>query len=260
MITSSAVNSLHFITSFFVALWVGLSAVATLSVALTVSALLSLFIYPTMLAYRAYITKAFETGNLERGNVMSTKLIELFALFAAPMLLFIVRFSTFFIELVSTREYLDSSLLLPFALVSVLLVFFADFWRFRLDLAKKTYLTAGVYLTGTTALVASCLILIPPLGLIGVGIALVVYGTVILLLVVLSGNSFFPIQLRSHFMGVWCLSAVLMVVTDIALQFVGVPALISLALSGVIYSIAVFSTRILKIRDVRSVIRFLVGH
>lgn len=260
VVTSAAVNSFSFVTSFFVALWVGLSAVATLAIALTLSGLLSLVIGPMMMAYRAYITNAFETGNLERGNVLSTKLVVLFAVFAAPAIWFLVRLSSFLIELVSTNEYMDAAILLPFALISVLMLNAAGFWRFRLDLAKKTHLTASIYFSGVIALVVSCLVLIPLLGLIGVGIAMVLHAAVILILIAISGNSFLPIQLKRYIGGVWCFSVVLMISADIVLQFMGVPDLISLALSGIIYGIAVFSTKLLRKNDIRTIINHLIGY
>ena len=260
MIISSARNSLSFIASFFVALWIGLSAVATLSVAITLSGLLQLVVGPSMLAYRAYVTNAFETGNLESGNALTTRLVEMFIVFATLIMWLIIRSSAFLINLVSTNEYLDATLLLPFTVVSVMLLSFSDFWRFRLDLAKKTHITAGIYFIGTTALVVSCLILLQPLGLIGVGVALVVYAIVILILTVLSSNLFLPIRIERQFIAFWCLSFMLLIASDIALQFIGAPILVSLVLSGLLYGIAVLSTGILKTTEIRPTIRFLVGH
>ena len=78
MVIRSAAASQTFVASFFLAIWVSFSDVALLSVALSLSGILALVLNPAMMAYRAYITNVYESGNLESGNILTTKVIELF--------------------------------------------------------------------------------------------------------------------------------------------------------------------------------------
>lgn len=259
MIFSSAVSSVSFITSFFAALLLGLSAVGSLSVTLVLTGIFALMVDPAMLAYRAYITNVYETGNIGKGNMATTRIMEIFILLAAFIFWIMIRSSSFLIELFSSTSYLDAGMILPFAVISTILLSFSDFWRFRLDLIKKTQVIAVIYFTGIVTLVASCAILLPNFGLVGLGFALVFYALVIVIPTVLTGNHYLPLPLRSRFGVLWALSFSMMVISDRLLQLLNVPSVVGLIISCIVYSIAVFSFGILRIDDVRRIFRMFIG-
>ena len=85
ILVGSVKTLVPFLTSLIVSSWIGLQAVATLSIALLFASIFSFVVVPPQTAYQAYIVNAFETDNYKKGNEMATLVIELFTFLATPI-------------------------------------------------------------------------------------------------------------------------------------------------------------------------------
>jgi O-antigen/teichoic acid export membrane protein len=248
-----------FITSLVIAAWLGLQEVAVLSIALLLASVLSFVVNPPLTAYQAYIVNAYESGSYEKGRETATILIELFMFLATPIVFIMIVFSPLFILLVSTAQYMDATLLVPFTVVNVVLISFSYFWKIQLDLVEKPQLVGITYIISVVILVLVSVLLVPEVGLIGVGIAMVVQAGFILILLFILGNAEMPIRQKRQFWLAWILASIVLVVTFEIAHLWMVPDFISASVSLVAYFAIARVTGSFNLQRIKSIISLLIS-
>ncbi|MFW9965063.1 MAG: lipopolysaccharide biosynthesis protein [Candidatus Sifarchaeia archaeon] len=246
-----------FITSLIIAAWIGLQEVATLSIAILLASVFSFIVNPPLTAYQAYIVNAYEMGSYERGNEISTIMTESFLLLVSPIVFLMIVFSPLLILLVSTEQYITATLLIPFTVISAVLLSFSYFWKIQLDLVEKPHFTGITYILSAIILVLLSVLLVPEVGLIGVGIAMVVQAGFVLVLLHILGNSQLPIRQKRQFLLPWTLASVTLVTIFYVLHLWGFPDVVSVSVSLVLYLAIARATGLFSFQRVKSIISLL---
>jgi O-antigen/teichoic acid export membrane protein len=250
MVANSATNAVPFITSFLVSLWIGLAEVGTLSIAQTLAGLLSFVISPVLMAYNAYMVMTYETSDFDKGNQVTTRVVELYLTLVTPIVWLTISYSTFLIELISTGAYLDSAILIPYTVLAVAILSLSQFWKIRIELAQKTYIAAIVYTFATAGLVISSVIFLQEYGLVGIGFAILIHSILVMIGLYISANKYIPISLRPLYFASWTVSVALLIVTDMLIQQIGLSSLISGIIASGVYLVMLILTRGLKPREI----------
>ncbi|MHA2213310.1 MAG: lipopolysaccharide biosynthesis protein [Candidatus Thorarchaeota archaeon] len=258
LVANSSSNSIAFLTSFLVSIWIGLSGVGTLSIAQAIAALLTFIIGPVVMAYNAYMIMTFETADFEKGNKLTTKLVELYISFVTPVVWIVVVFSSFLIELISTGDYLDSGILLPYTALAAAILAFSQFWRVRINLVQKTYLAAIVYGLSTVVLIVSSALFLEIYGLVGIGFGILTHSIVVLIGMYVTGNRDLPISLRSYYFASWSIALVGLFVTDMLLKGIGLSSMIAGALASGVYMVILVATRGVKLKEVWTILQVIL--
>jgi O-antigen/teichoic acid export membrane protein len=168
-------------------------------------------------------------------------------------------FSPLLIPLISTIEYLDAMLLIPFTVLAVVMTSLSYFWRMQLDLVEKPQLTGLIYLISAFVLAFACVVLIPPLGILGVGVAIVAQAFCVLVLLVFAGNSYMPIEMKKQYWTKWIGANLALVVAFLILQYFALPDLVSGLGSLLVYLLTIWITGLLRVHSVKTIIRLLVS-
>jgi O-antigen/teichoic acid export membrane protein len=259
ILVESVKTFVPFITSLVIAAWIGLQEVATLSIAILLASVLSFAVNPPLTAYRAYIVNSYEIGNYEKGNETATIVTELFIFLATPIVFLMIVFSPLLVLLVSTEQYIDATLLVPFTVINAVLISFSYFWKIQIDLVEKPQLTGITYIISAVLLAIVSVLLVPIVGLIGIGLAMVVQSGFVLILVYILGNAELPIRQKRKFWLAWILaSIVLFAVFEIAYLW-RIPDFLSASVSLVAYFAIARVTGLFNLQRVRSIISLLLS-
>lgn len=257
ILVGSVKTLVPFLASLIVGILIGLQEVATLSIAILLAGIFSFVVVPPQTAYQAYIVNTYETGNYQKGNEMATVVIELFTFLSFPIAFLMVSFSPFLILLVSTQQYIDAALLIPYTVSYAVLVAFSYFWKIQLDLVEKPHLTGFTYAISAIILSIALILLVPIAGLIGVGIAMVVQSGFIAIVLYILGNTALPITQRKRFWAVWSMASILLIVIFIALLTCGIPHILSVSISLFAYLAVSSVGGILNIQRVKALLVIL---
>ncbi|MHA1927245.1 MAG: lipopolysaccharide biosynthesis protein [Candidatus Thorarchaeota archaeon] len=256
IVVHSAGSTIVFITSLAASIWIGLSSVGTLNIAQTIAVLPSFVIAPAIVAYYTYLVLTFETSDFEKGNTLTTKFVEMFISLVTPVVLLIIAFSPFLIEFISTSEYLDAIIIIPFTVVAAALISLSQFWKFRIQLVHKTHLVASVYIVSFVTLLIS-LIIFQSLGLVGIGVAILIHALTVLMGMYIMGNRNMPITLRRSYFASWLLSLSVLLILFTFFELIGFSAMLASLIASGVYLISLVLTRGLKISDIKYIIRII---
>jgi O-antigen/teichoic acid export membrane protein len=246
-----------FFTSLIVGMWIDLQAVATLSIALLLATIFSFVVNPPQTAYQAYIVNAFETGNYNKGNEMARLVIELFMFLSIPVAFLLVTFSPLLILLLSTVQYIDATVLIPFTVAYAVLIAFSYFWKIQLDLVEKPHLTGIAYAISAFILAGTSVLLVPVIGLIGVGIAMVVQAGFIVIALYTLGNNALPIPQRWRSWLTWFLASIILIALFEVLISWGIPTILSALVSLAAYLAVSFVGGLINIQRAKSILYLL---
>ena len=258
MIANSLTNAVPFLTGFLVSVLIGLSSVGTLSIAQTLSNLLVFLVGPILTAYYAYMVMNFETADFSKGNELTSKLVELFISFVTPLVWIAIVFSDFLIELISTTAYLDAIILLPFTFIAAALISVSQFWKIRIDLVQKTYITAIVYVIATIVLVVSSVIMLELYGLIGIGFGIVLHSITVLCGLFIAGNRNLPVALRSKYFSSWAIATAILLFCGWFIISHGISSIIAVMVSIGLYITVLIASRGLNLRDILMIIKAML--
>lgn len=247
-----------FFTSLIVGSWIGLQEVGTLSIAILLASIFSFVVGPPQTAYQAYIVNTYETGNYKKGNEMATIVVELFVLLATPVAFLMIVFSPLLILLISTQYYIDATLLIPYTIVYAVLNAFSYFWKIQLDLIEKPQLTGITYAVSAIILAVSAVLLIPMVGFVGVGLAMVVQAGFITIMLYSLANTALPIKQRQLFWGVWMLASIILFGTFELLLYFGIPSIFSSLISLAGYTIVSFVGGLINLRRIKLILSLLL--
>jgi O-antigen/teichoic acid export membrane protein len=248
-----------FITSLIIAAWIGLQEVAALSIAILIAGVLSFLVNPPLTAYQAYIVNAYESGTYEKGNETATILTELFLFLATPVVFVMIVFSPFFVLLFSTEQYIVATILVPFTVVNVVLISFSYFWKIQLDLVEKPQLVGITYILSAIILALASVLLVPQIGLVGVGVAMVVQAGFVLILLYILGNAKLPIRQKRQFWLAWILASIVLVTIFESAHLWGIPDLLSAPVSLVAYFTIAHVAGIFNLQRVKSIVSLLLS-
>jgi O-antigen/teichoic acid export membrane protein len=259
ILVGSVKTLVPFLASFIVGHWIGIPEVATLSIAIVVGGILSFVVGPPQTAYQAYIVNAYETGNYDKGQETATTIIELFLMISAPVAFSMIAMSPLLVHVFSTEQYIDATILIPFTVLSAVLVAFSYFWKIQLDLVEKPHLTGFTYLASVAPLVVVAMLLIPAVGLLGIGVAIVSQSGFVAIVLLIIGNSQLPIRQRSRFWIGWVISILAMVSIFQIAGILGIPDIVStlIALGG--YLLVIRITGLMSIQRARTIISLLIS-
>lgn len=131
------------------------------------------------------IFEKFESG-VDTSPII-TKLTGYYFLVFSPIVFILSLFSKEMVALFSNKSYADAHVIVPFLAVSMFALGLAEYTTIQYHLAKKTYLETIIRIfPGILGLILS-IILIPKLGLVGVGVSTVVsYGAYLLLSIIVN--------------------------------------------------------------------------
>ena len=259
IVIASVTSFVPFLVSFLIGQWIGLAEIATLSIAIAVAGLFTFVARPPQNAYRAYIVNAFESGTYDEGAKTSAKVVELFLAFSAPAVCALILMSPLLVMIISTAEYLDATVLIPFTIAHSVIMALSYFWRVQLDLIERTYLIGLIYVTSAVALVISCIYLIPVAGMVGAGYAMLIQAAVVLVMMLAIGNRLLPIRMNRRFGFGFITSTVIMVTLIVLLTLLGIPSWLLVASSSFVYIVAMELTGALKLREVFILVQLLLG-
>jgi len=249
-VEESAANSVVFIASYIVLSWLGLAYVAILSVALVISGLLLSLVGPPLNAYMAYLVKAYETESFQDTNKINRRLLEL-ALVIIPMVVSAITIlAPFIIQVVSTSNYIDAALLIPFTILSSMLLLVSNIWKYALRLAERTHVIASIGVSSVCILVFIAVILIPQLGLIGVGIAFIGQAFFEIICLNRSVSSSMRVNVSRYFRKAWICSVLVLLGSSISIYMWTGELLISLIISTLIYVGMTWKLGIFTLSDV----------
>jgi O-antigen/teichoic acid export membrane protein len=259
ILVGSVKTLVPFLASFIVGYMIGIPEVATLSIAIVVGGILSFVVGPPQTAYQAYIVNAYETGSYEKGQETATTIIELFLLLSAPVAFSMMTMSPLLVYLFSTEQYIDATILVPFTVASAVLVAFSYFWKIQLDLVEKPHLTGFTYLASVAPLVIAAVLLIPVVGLLGIGVAMVAQSGFVALMLFVIGNSRLPIRQRRRFWIGWILSIVAMIAAYQIVELIGISDVVStmVALGG--YLLVIRIAGLMSVQRARLIISLLLS-
>ena len=258
LIVSSSQYAVSFLTSFAVSIWFGLSGVGTLYIAQVLAMLLSVLVMPSLVAYRTYMVMMFDLSDFEIGNRLTTKLVELFISLITPAVWLTIAFSPLLITIVSTAEYLDAIILIPFTLAATAILSLSQFWLIRIQLVQKNHLAAGVYILSLTILIVSMLFL-QQFGIIGIGFAILLHAVTVLVGLSIMGNKDNPIKLNLFYFISWTISLIILVLLDLLLRKIGFSAMFASILASSAYFICLIATRGLKLHEVKKIIQTMLN-
>ena len=258
VIVNSSGAATTVINSLAISMWIGLASVGTYNIAQVIAVLPAFVIAPALMAYYTYMVMTFETSNFEKGNQITTKIVELFVSVVTPLVYLIIAFSHLIIEIISTSEYLDALILVPFTVIAAAIITLSQFWKIRIQLVNKTHLAAGVYLLSIIVLIASLLIF-QNLGLIGIGVAIFLQALTVLVGMYTVGNRNMPITLKPLYFVSWIVSITILFLVDIFLQQLGFSPMLASVLASVVYFICLVLTRGLKLHEVSYIIKIMLG-
>ncbi len=258
VVISLVTSFVPFFISYLLGQWIGLAEIATLSIALAAAGLFTFVARSPQTAYRAYLVKTYETGTYDEGAKISIKVVEMFLVFSVPAVCLLVLMSPLLVVILSTAEYLDATILIPFTLAHAAMMAFSYFWRIQLDLTEKTHLIGLIYVTSAVALVISCILLIPTEGIVGAGLAMTIQAAVVLVLLFIVGNRLLPIKMNRRFGFGFIASAVAMIAIVVLLTLLGMPVWVSAAGACFVYGIAIDLTGAMKLRKMGGLVRLLL--
>lgn len=243
-------SSVVFIVSYIASLWLGLTGVALLSIALVIAGILLTVIGPPLAAYMAYLVQAYETESYEDANHLNRRLLEI-CLVAIPALMCVVIVcSPLLIQIISTPEYLDAALLVPFTIMANVLLLFSNLWKYALRLSERTHIIAAISLVSVGILVVLCVVLVPSMGLIGIGLALIGRALFELLCINRAVKSSMRITVERRFQMAW-VGALLALVGSYGILYMwSLHWFTSVIGSILIYSLVAWKLGILELTDV----------
>jgi len=257
ILVGSVKTLVPFLTSVIVGVWIGLQAVATLSIAILLASIFSFVVGPPQTAYQAYIVNAFETGNYKKANEMATLVIEIFVFLATPIAFLMITLSPLLILLVSTQQYFDATLLIPYTVVDAVLIAFSYFWKIQLDLIERPQLTGIIYAVSAIVLAVTSVLSVPVIGLVGVGIAMVLQSGFIAIALYTLGNAALPISQKRKFWLVWFLASMILIVIFEVLVSCGIPDVLSAFISLAAYLALNGASGFLNIQRARLILSLL---
>ncbi len=254
MVVTSSSTAIPFVASYLTMVMIGLSDVATLAIALTISGLVSLVIGPPFTAYQSYLVKTYENNQFESAEKVTGRLFELFTSFVTFAVWGLFVFSSILISFISTPDYLSASSLVPFTATATTIIMVSYFWKLRLDLVEKTMYTGGIHVVGIVSFIILCPLFVSYLGLIGVGLALLCHSIVIAILLAYAGNMFLPIQIKRKFIFSWILATSLMIASYYALEGLSLSYPISSIISLLVFLIISFSSGMVRFEDLKQIL------
>jgi len=258
VVVNSAGSTLTFLTSFAVSIWIGLSSVGTLNIAQTIAVLPTFVIAPAIVAYYTYMVMTYETSDFEKGNQLTTKVVELFISLVTPVVWLIMAFSPFLIELISTTAYLDAVIIIPFTVVAAAITSLSQFWKIRIQLAHKSYLSASVYVVSFATLIVA-LFLFQSFGMIGIGLSILAHSISVFGGMYILGNRNIPITLRTIYFGSWLVSLIALLISDAFFGMMGLSDMFAGLLASGVYIICLILTRGLKLSEVRYILKLILS-
>ncbi|MFX1579725.1 MAG: lipopolysaccharide biosynthesis protein, partial [Promethearchaeota archaeon] len=201
----------NFMSVYAIGVYIGLSFMASFSIALSVTSLFAFAVSPPMVAYRAYVVATYESGDLEEGNLITSRIIELYCMLAVFFLWGIGIFTPIIIPIISTVNYLDAAVLVPYTLFSAFLISSTYFWRLRVDLSERTYLTGIASFLSLVPYVIVLVVLLPTIGIIGAGVAMCIQALTAMVMIIYLGNREYRISLDRGFFLRWLGSVLILV-------------------------------------------------
>ena len=259
IITASVVSLVPYLASYSVGFWLGDIEMATFSIAITLAGLFTFTVTPFLVAHKAYLIKSFESDNRDDGLNTTGRIMEMFAMISIPVALIIIGFSPLFIILISTEEYLNATLLIPFAVVATLFQLYSYFWKVRIELAEKMHLAAIAHAVSALVMVLLCFTLIPLIGLIGVGIVLIAQSGTVLLLTILLAHSLISIPLRRGFATRWIIAIFALVASFLMLSYLSLPEIATFIGSCFVYFLILKLSGILTYDDLKQIFSLVTG-
>ena len=259
VLVSSVVKFIPFLTSFSVGLWLGESEIGTLAVALSTAGILAFVLIPTQTAYQAYLVNAFETNNVAIGIEVARKVEEIILVASVLVGWLIFVFSPLLVELFSTSEYLDAVTLMPFVIVSTLLISLSYFLKVRIDLVEKPHLTAIAFFLSAFTLAVSFSIFIPRLGLLGIGFALVLQAATVFALMFYFSDAQLPVRPNLGFLLSLFISSTALILIYWVLTHLGADSYIAGIISALIYLVFVNRLGNLTVGTIKRIAQMLLG-
>lgn len=211
---------------------------------LTFSILLPIFSLITIAAFPRIIEK-FESGSDVRPVV--SKLTGYFILFCLPIAVIISFFALDFVKLMADSKFHASAEIIPYLAFSVFFVGLTEYTAFQYHLAKKTYYDTAIRLVPGVLGIFLNILLIPKLGLTGVGIStLVSYLLYFALSISLNIKELKWILPTKHIMVAvtGSLIASLVIIGTRSLSYAPIISLLSAILSYVSVSMVMFKARV----------------
>ena len=168
-------------------------------------------------------------------------------------------FSPFLIEILSSVDYLDAVSVLPYTITSTVLIAFSYFWKLRLDLVKKTKFIGLSHIVALIVLITTTVLLVPIYGLVGAGLAIMLHSISLLLLLAFSGNRELPLRIGSRFLGIVSLACMILVISFIGLSSFNISDWLVGGASVILYFVPLLLSRSLSMKEVKQILRLLVG-
>jgi O-antigen/teichoic acid export membrane protein len=120
-------------------------------------------------------------------------------------------------------------------------------------------LVAIAYAISAVVIIILCITLVPLLGPIGAGIALVSQSATVLVLIFIMGNRIISIPLRKGFGFRWCISIVSLLASFFVLSSLLLPDIVTYGGSCIVYLLVLNLSGILTIKDLKQIIRLATG-
>ncbi len=254
-VEETAANSVVFIASYIVSLWMGFTYVALLSIALVISGILLSLVGPPLNAYMAYLVKAYETESYDETNHLNRRLLELSLVIIPLMIILVTLVSPFIVQIVSTTDYIDAALLIPFTILASVLLLLSNIWKYTLRLTERTHIIASISLFSVCILVVLCMILIPYMGLIGIGFALVGRAFIEITFLNRAVDSSMRVTISRDFQRAWVVSILVLIGSCSIVYIWTLDWFISVIGSILIYVIVTWKLDILNLTDVLQLLR-----
>ena len=249
---------LPFLASYFVAIYLGYEDVGVLAVTFAIATGIGFVFTAPIDAYNAYLVKTYEADQMEVGDKITSKIIEFFISVSTVTIILVWAFASIAIRMISTEAYLDGVSLLPLTVTAIILLSFSAFWRFRLFLIERPNLVAIAYCISLFVLVISSVTLIPSIGLVGAGIAMILQGLSVTAIVIAFAQRNIAVKFSKSFFGKWILALIVSFLISSVLFSLGFSELITGIIVSGVFLTTMMVTRAHRINDIKRMIRLLV--